>query len=106
MPEAASAASLLPAEIRDASTGTQICVCSTGEMVHFFMSKLVKLYTSIAQSFSFTGKGRSHVDWFFKMVPTLIFPNTIEKRGHTAQSVLSCEPPGEAAFWTSFIQMA
>lgn len=59
LPEAASAATLLPAEIQDAGTATQICVCSTGEMVHFFTAKLVKLYSSIGESFSYTAKGRS-----------------------------------------------
>lgn len=96
--EAASAALLVLGEIQDASTGTQIPVCSTGEMVHFFMSKLVKLYSSTAESFSSTAKGRSCAGWFFLMVRILIFPNTNEKKGHIAQSVLSCEPPGEAVF--------
>lgn len=98
MREAASAATMLPTEIQGAGTGTQICVCSTGEMVHFFMAKLVKLYSSTAESFSSTAKGRSYVGWFFQMVRILIFPNTNEKRDTQHNQCFSVSPQEKLVF--------
>lgn len=57
LPEAASTASLLAAKIQ---TQEHRFVSVQQERVHFFMSKLVKLYTSIGESFSSTAKGRSY----------------------------------------------